>query len=166
MTAKPTFRRLTRRCCVIAAIAAASSLAAAATETATQNGGSSPTASARPLVDENPDGPQGSKREGTEVDTVGTFRVAGDRATFCVKDGSAKYQGLENLALERVTNVLANSRAKDVEWSVKGTLTEFRGRNYLLIDRAVVKASGPVTKGKRTRRASTGDKEQRPSNSP
>ena len=46
--------------------------------------------------------------------------------------------GLENLNLERVA--LANNKATNrQEWFVSGTVTEFRGVNYLLIEKAVLK---------------------------
>jgi hypothetical protein len=40
-----------------------------------------------------------------------------------------------------VANVLADAAGGQLRWSVTGTVTEFRGVNFLLLDRAVVKAS-------------------------
>ena len=78
-------------------------------------------------------------REGTKlVDTLGHFKITGDRATFFSSDGQHRLRGLENLALERVARVLSESTGQ-LEWSVSGPVTEYRDANYLLITRAVIK---------------------------
>lgn len=83
------------------------------------------------------------QREGTRLtDVSGRFELAGDRITFHPASGRESYRLLENLALERVGQVLSESRAKQ-DWTVSGTLTEFRGANYLLLTKAVIKAAGP-----------------------
>jgi hypothetical protein len=71
---------------------------------------------------------------------AGTFKVAGDRITFCPRDQETALLVLENLALERVGGMLESVGGR--LWSVSGTVTEYRGRNYLLIDRAVVRSHG------------------------
>lgn len=77
-------------------------------------------------------------REGSVLkDLPGTFQSAGDRISFCPSDREAALPVLENLALERVSGMLENAGGR--VWSVSGTVTEFRGRNYLLISRAVVR---------------------------
>ena len=79
-------------------------------------------------------------REGTPVeDTLGHFKMTGDRAMFYLTDESAKYICLENLNLERVTNQLAEN-PEILEWAISGTLTEYRGSNYLLLSRAILKS--------------------------
>lgn len=79
-------------------------------------------------------------REGTDLkDAVGSFRLTGDRATFILADGSARFGGLENLTLERVVNVLAGDPTP-LEWIVSGHVTEYKGNNYLLITRAILKS--------------------------
>jgi len=84
------------------------------------------------------------QREGTRVtDVGGRFEVAGDRVTFFPAGGRESYRLLENLALERVAQVLSESRARQ-EWTVSGTLTEFRGANYLLLTKAVIKSAVEV----------------------
>lgn len=76
-------------------------------------------------------------RQGAElVDCEGDFRVVGDRVVFFSADGKLRLTGLENQALERVARVLANWPA--TAWKVSGTITEYRGGNYLLLRRAVV----------------------------
>jgi hypothetical protein len=89
------------------------------------------------------DGERGGdrQREGTRLtDVVGRFELAGDRITFYPAGGRDSFRVLENLALERVGQVLNETRARH-EWTVSGTLTEFRGANYLLLSKAVVKST-------------------------
>jgi len=83
-------------------------------------------------------------REGTElVDVTGHFKLTGDRATFYLADGSARFNGLENLTLERVSTVIAEDPTP-MERIVTGKITEFKGNNYLLITRAILKAKSPA----------------------
>lgn len=83
-------------------------------------------------------------REGTElVDQPGIFRVAGDRMTFFTDLGEGRFVVLENLALERVGNVIGEYQAPPY-WRVTGTLTEYQGENFLLIHRAVLSNDGPL----------------------
>lgn len=85
-------------------------------------------------------------REGAVLDTAGYFKVTGDRALFTTADGSARFTGLENLNLERIA--IAVSESPDpLLWSVTGTVTEFRGTNYLLVTRALLKNKPAATKG-------------------
>lgn len=79
------------------------------------------------------------QREGTRLtDVSGRFEIAGDRVTFFPASGRESYRLLENLSLERVAQVLSESRSRQ-EWTVSGTLTEFRGANYLLLTKAVIR---------------------------
>ena len=109
--------------------------------------GSDPLESAatRPVVNHRADDRASSERqrEGTRlIDVGGRFELAGDRVTFHPASSRESYRLLENLALERVGQVLSESRAKQ-EWTVSGTLTEFRGANYLLLTKAVIKTANP-----------------------
>ncbi len=86
-------------------------------------------------------------REGTVIlDQSGYFREDGDGATF-VADSSVVGPGLEfgalpNLNLERVVRLLKNAEEPNsVRWSVSGKVTEFAGRNFLLISRAVYRSA-------------------------
>lgn len=80
-------------------------------------------------------------REGTELTSVrGWFRIVDGRVLFFPSDNDARYIGLENLNLERITAELAGSPSQ-LEWSVSGTITEFRGTNYLLVRRAILSRS-------------------------
>jgi hypothetical protein len=83
-------------------------------------------------------------REGTKItNRLGRFRQSGDRATF-VTENNIELGGLPNLNLERVVRMLKNvDEPESIWWSVSGQVTEFSGRNYLLIDRAVYKSATP-----------------------
>jgi hypothetical protein len=81
-------------------------------------------------------------REGTRfVDRLGVFRQVGESLVFVDEEGR-EIGGLPNLNLERVMRALKSAEEPDaIRWSVSGTITEFSGRNYLLISRAVFKAA-------------------------
>jgi hypothetical protein len=65
-----------------------------------------------------------------------------DRIVFYPADKTPEsIRVLENLALERVANAIVDPRAPN-RWLVSGTITEYRGLNYLLISRAVVQREG------------------------
>jgi len=79
-------------------------------------------------------------REGTKLqEQVGEFQKTTDRVNFYPKDGQGAIRVLENLAMERVARVLQDSPTPRL-WSVSGVITEYRGENFLLITRAVLKA--------------------------
>jgi hypothetical protein len=81
-------------------------------------------------------------REGTQLtDRIGYFRQNGDSLTFVDEDGR-ELGGLPNLSLERIIRMLKSvDEPETVKWSVSGAVTEFSGRNYLLVSRAVYKAA-------------------------
>ena len=83
-------------------------------------------------------------REGTAIiDKAGFFRQDGEGATF-VTEENYEFGALPNLNLERVVRTLKSSdEVESIRWSVNGVVTEFNGRNYLLINRAVYKSSLP-----------------------
>jgi len=86
-------------------------------------------------------------REGTEIiGQTGYFRQDGDGAVF-VTDNDYELGGLPNLNLERIVRTLKTAdETQSIRWRVSGTITEFSGRNYLFITRAVYKsaASPPI----------------------
>ena len=85
--------------------------------------------------------PEHRYREGTNlVDRVGRFKVAQDRVSFYEQETDREFPALENLALERVARIVSDS-SDELQWSVSGTVTEFRGQNYLLVTRALLKAT-------------------------
>ncbi len=90
----------------------------------------------------------GRWREGSKLnDQTGNFKLTGDRVTFVATDGKLKFLCLENLCIERVSRVISDS-PDQLEWSVSGLITEYRGANYLLATQAVLR-----TKSDRLRRS-------------
>ncbi len=83
-------------------------------------------------------------REGTIInDQAGYFSENGDTASF-MSDTGMEFGTLQNLNLERVVKLLKNAdEPSSIRWSVTGTVTEFSGRNYILISRAVYKSATP-----------------------
>jgi hypothetical protein len=77
-------------------------------------------------------------REGTRlVDRTGTLVSIGtDSVTFSPDGSKDSYRVLENLALQRVVQVLDGNRGPR-KWIVSGMITEYRGSNYLLLTKAV-----------------------------
>jgi len=76
-------------------------------------------------------------REGSRfTDEIGEFRETGGRIAFFPDFGSSMVV-LENLALERVSRDMDQGKRK---WSVSGKVTEFRGSNYLILERVVLKS--------------------------
>lgn len=103
---------------------------------------------AKPSVQEGPKPPFGQParrlREGAElVDQVGLFQVTGDRVAFVADPGNRRFIVLENLSLERIARTLAE-RPQESQWKVSGTVTEFRGTNFILIRRAVLRGPAPL----------------------
>lgn len=92
------------------------------------------------VSDESAQGAQSERlREGTKiVNQLGHFKITGDRAMFYTEDGKRQFGGLENLNLERIFRALSENRDQLV-WSISGTITEYRGSNFLQIDRAELK---------------------------
>jgi hypothetical protein len=81
-------------------------------------------------------------REGTRLtDVVGSFQTAGDRISFHPDGKGESYRVLENLALQRVDEYLGANRGTPT-WLVSGVMTEFRGGNFLLVSKAVVRSVG------------------------
>ena len=79
-------------------------------------------------------------REGSEIaDQLGHFRVTDGRVVFLTADGKRRLVGLENLSLERVARAIDDT-PQTLQWSVSGVITEYRGVNYLLVRRAILKS--------------------------
>jgi hypothetical protein len=110
-----------------------------------------PAATAKPAADApRIEGGQvnGRWREGSKLnDQAGNFKLTGDRVTFVAVGGKLKFLCLENLCIERVSRVISDS-PDQLEWSVSGVITEYRGANYLLATQAVLR-----TKSDRLRRS-------------
>lgn len=81
-------------------------------------------------------------REGATLEAeLGKFEEDGTRIRFVLNDRKMSFVAVENLALDRVSHALEESTSPRT-WSVSGVVTEYRGDNYLLITRAVLKARG------------------------
>ncbi len=80
------------------------------------------------------------QREGVEiVEQAGAFKVTGDRVLFVTAgEPSRSFVVLENLSLERIAREM-DEGAETAEWTVSGSVTEFKGANYLIITHAVQK---------------------------
>jgi hypothetical protein len=79
-------------------------------------------------------------REGESVDLAGRIELSGDRAIFYPQDSRVNLRVLENLALERIAEVLSESRG-DRQWVITGVITEYRGANYILVTKAIQRAA-------------------------
>ena len=106
-------------------------------------------------------------REGTElVEQPGRFRITGQRVTFFTADGTRRFVGLENLNLDRIAQTITRNPAQ-LRWQVTGTITEFRGTNFLLVRRAILStgrtapATGPVARSSATSRRSASERTTR-----
>jgi hypothetical protein len=87
-------------------------------------------------------------REGMKVvNQIGELRETGGRIAFYPDGETHSLQLLENLALERVSHDLDVTQRK---WSVSGIVTEYKGGNYLLLHRAVLKARASNSPGPRS----------------
>lgn len=86
-------------------------------------------------------------RQGTILDKVkGEFRLTGERVAFYPQTPDVKEMTvLENLALERLSELVAENRRRI--WLVSGMVTEFRGKNYLLVSRAVLTSETTASAG-------------------
>ncbi|MDR0871433.1 MAG: hypothetical protein LBN39_11640 [Planctomycetaceae bacterium] len=76
---------------------------------------------------------EGTVFQGSKV----TFRATGNRTTmFPVDNAEERFVVLENLNLERILRTIEDKPQRSV-WKIDGIYTEFRGENYILIQRAV-----------------------------
>jgi hypothetical protein len=79
-------------------------------------------------------------REGGEItNQAGYFHASGNRLAFESADNKRSFIALENRNLERVAQAVAEN-AKQLEWIVSGTISEYRGENFLLVNRAELKS--------------------------
>ncbi len=77
-------------------------------------------------------------REGTLMEARdGKFGLNGDRVSFYPNNGQPPLRCLENLALQRIAKQAAGI-GRERLWTVNGVFTEFQGRNYLLVTRAIL----------------------------
>ena len=103
------------------------SVSASNPEKASVNDGTVKKSEKRPLV-----------REGTTAQSQHViFRLTGNRVVMTMTQGSDRFFCLENLNLQRVTDVLRDNPTL-TDWTVDYVVTEFKGENYVLIQRAVL----------------------------
>lgn len=81
-------------------------------------------------------------REGTRIeDTEGSIREDNSRFIFTENQSGREFALLENLALERVARLVGWAH-QALPCRVTGKVTEYRGANFLLLQRAVIGAGG------------------------
>ncbi len=74
-------------------------------------------------------------REGSRVESkVMIVRSSGDNLMLETEDDKQGFEALENLALERVLQAV-RADSSDKRWLVTGQVTEYRGRNFILLER-------------------------------
>ena len=103
-----------------------------------------------PVRTQSPGNPDEDKdilmREGTRlVEKTGYFDLEGDGVVFHFDGGKKRLVGLPNLTLERIATAIIQDQRKN-EWSISGFVTEYRGSNYLFVQRAILKAKPAAPK--------------------
>jgi len=80
-------------------------------------------------------------REGTAMQSQHVvFRVSNDRTMMTMVNGTERYICLENLNLQRITDVLKDNPTM-TDWTVDFIVTEYHSVNYALIQRAVLSST-------------------------
>ena len=75
-------------------------------------------------------------REGARIESkLMVVRSTGDTLILEAEEDKQSFEALENLALERVLQAV-RADSGDKRWLVTGQATEYRGRNYILLERA------------------------------
>ena len=98
------------------------------------------------------EGEEDRVREGTELTNVlGYFTSTGSRVTFIAAESGNRFAGLENLNLERISKMISKA-PKQMDWEVSGEVTEYRGANYLLVRRAILKTGADIPQRVRRQR--------------
>lgn len=74
-------------------------------------------------------------REGAKiVNQSVNCRATGERLVVELPQSSQPLLALENLAAQRILKALQDDIGSE-RWSINGSITEFQGRNYILLDR-------------------------------
>ena len=82
----------------------------------------------------------GRWREGTRLYQVqGIFSTNGDRLQFTTADGKVQILTTENLLAERVMRAIQES-SDALTWTIQGTMTEYKGGNFLTLNYASILA--------------------------
>jgi hypothetical protein len=84
-------------------------------------------------------------REGTRIESRSAVcRFNGERLNVDLEEFERPILALENLAAQRILDTIRND-PNDDQWLLTGTITEFRGSNYLLLERVKRDASNKPT---------------------
>lgn len=74
-------------------------------------------------------------REGARLESrLMIVRSSGENLTLEAEDDKQSFEALENLALERILQAV-RADSNDKRWLVTGQVTEYRGRNFILLER-------------------------------
>lgn len=74
-------------------------------------------------------------REGTRIESLHTqCRNVGDRLVVEIAEDTRPLEALENLASQRILQAVSDEASSN-GWIVNGQITEFQGRNYILLDK-------------------------------
>ena len=74
-------------------------------------------------------------REGTRLESrIAECRSSGDRMSVLLQDDGRVLNTLENLASQRILKAVMDDPG-DNKWVISGTVTEFQGHNFLLLER-------------------------------
>lgn len=74
-------------------------------------------------------------REGTKIESESAIcRSHGERLVLELSSYDQPIVALENLATQRILEAV-NIDPDDMHWSIHATMTEFKGRNFLLLER-------------------------------
>ena len=116
-------------------------------------GGATPDSGTRRPGGDSPKAPAGNRskdslgslsvlREGTQIEgAAGEIRRGSSRFIFTQTGSRRELLLLENLALERLVRLVERSN-RSISCYATGTVTEYRGVNYLLLERTVLDATG------------------------
>lgn len=99
--------------------------------------GASASASAAPDFDESAKGERTEQllREGARVvNQLVTCRGTGERLMVELPQAAGPVVALENLAAQRILQAIMDDIGS-AQWIINGSITEFQGRNYILLDR-------------------------------
>ena len=92
----------------------------------------------------------GRWREGTRLHQVqGIFSTNGDRLQFTSTDGKVQIITTENLLAERVLRSIQES-SDALAWTIQGTMTEYKGVNFLTLNYASILSKKPKLAAKET----------------
>lgn len=81
-------------------------------------------------------------REGAKlVNQPVTCRGSGDRLLVELPQASLPLVALENLASQRILQAILDDTGSE-RWIINGSVTEFQGRNYILLDRVTRQPKG------------------------